>query len=161
MNSNMSALPQGLSLQVLRSLLFIPINEAASMFPNMTVKTWEKIEAGEENAPTHIVERFVHLYEWRTGQLIMLRQMLIDNPQATLSEFWPASMDQWMAIEDREPQYFRPCQSLYASLLTEFPSRFLLYPFDLQAFTLWSSGRPGTDELQAQYLAQISEPLTS
>lgn len=158
MNNCLPSIESGLTLQILRSLLFIPVNEAVSMFPNMYQQEWEDYESGRSAVPPHVLEKLNRLYAWRCNQMVMIRQLLQDNPNAALCEFWPATMNDWMAIEEREPEHFRACQSLYAALISEFPQRFKLYPFDLQAFTKWVGGRAATDALQAQYLGFMTQP---
>ncbi|CAN7641853.1 DUF1870 family protein [Acidovorax sp. LjRoot129] len=149
----------GLRIQLIRSVLFLQPAEASAMFSDMTPEKWAAIEAGQEAAPDHVIKKLENLFNWRNHQLAMTRQMMVSNPTCTLNEFWHATIDDWMAIDEREPEHFRAAQSLAASLATEYPTQFKLYPFDLAAFTAWASGRPGTDELQSHYLAMISEPM--
>lgn len=154
-NPNLSI---GLRLQVIRSVLFMQPGDVASMFPGMTTEQWSAIESGDAEATEHIIKKIEALFTWRNHQLAMTRQMLAANPKCVLSEFWHATMDDWMAIDEREPQHFRASQSLVAALATEHPTQFKLFSFDLVAFVLWANGRPATDELQSQYLSIVSEP---
>lgn len=148
----------GLRLQVIRSVLFIPPSEASSMFRGITLDDWSAMESGEVAVPPEVLQKFDSLFTWRNHQLAISRQMIESNPNCQLSEFWHATMDDWMAIDEREPEHFRVSQSLSATLAIEFPSHFKLYPFDLTAFSTWAMGRPATDELQAEYLAFVSDP---
>lgn len=147
-----------LYLQVLRNVLFLSQYEAASLFPNMTLDQWNEIESGRSPAPPMVMDKFRAIFEYRNKQLVMYRQMIDSNPLARFDEFWFRTMDDWMAIDEHEPEGFRVTQSLNAALATEYPSRFKLYPFDLQGLTAWACGRPVTEELVAEYLGFVSVP---
>lgn len=158
MNISTSVLGPAIKLQMMRLLLCLPVNEAASMYFNMSEKQWHDFEAGRAPIPAQVIDKLESLYAWRCGQLVIMRQLFIERPEATMFEFWPRTMDDWMAIEGNEPEHFRPCQSLYTALASEYPKHFRLLPFDLQAFTQWVAGRRATLELQSQYLALLTEP---
>ena len=151
----------GLRLQVIRSVLQIPAAEAASMFSGMTEDMWVAMENGEQPPPDHVTRKLDVLFSWRNHQLAMTRQLIANNPTCHLSEFWHRSMDDWMAIDEREPEHFRVTQSLVAALATEYPAQYKVFPFDLAAFTTWADGRHATEELQAQYLGEVTEPVSS
>ena len=152
--------PGSLYLQVLRNVLFLSPHEAASLFPNMTVDQWNDIESGRAPASEVVVDKFKSIFEYRNKQLVMYRQVIESNPTARFDAFWFRTMDDWMAIEEHEPEGYRVTQSLNASLATEYPSRFELYPFDLAGLTAWARGRPATEELLAEYLGFLSTPRT-
>lgn len=154
-SKNVSA---GLRLQVIRSVLHISVAEAASMFRDQTPESWMDMESGDVAIPEPVIKKFDSLFMWRNHQLVMTRQIFEKHPACQLNEFWHPTMDDWMAIDEREPEHFRVAQSLAAALAIEFPTQFKLYPFDLAAFTTWARGRTATDELQAQYLAFVSDP---
>ena len=158
MSMNQRNEPGCVYLQVLRNTLFLSPNEAASLFPNMTLDHWNNIESGRSPAPSMVMDRFNAIFEYRNKQLVMYRQMIESSPNARFDEFWFQTMDDWMAIDDHEPEGFRVTQSLNASLATEYPSRFKLYPFDLVGFTAWACGRPATAELLSEYLGFVSSP---
>lgn len=146
----------GLRLQVIRSILQIPTAEAASMFRGMTEEKWVAMESGDLPVPAHVTKKLDTLFSWRNHQIAMTRQLIVNNPTCRLSEFWHRSMDDWMAIDEREPEHFRVTQSLVATLATEHPAQYKVFPFDLAAFTAWACGRHATEELQAQYLAMVT-----
>lgn len=158
MSMNQRIEPGSVYLQVLRNILFLSPNEAASLFPNMTVDHWNNIESGRLPAPSIVMDRFNAIFEYRNKQLVMYRQMIESSSTARFDAFWFQSMDDWMAIDEHEPEGFRVTQSLNASLATEYPSRFKLYPFDLAGLTAWARGRPATEELLAEYLGSLATP---
>lgn len=146
-----------IKLQLFRMLLCLPINEAASMFANMSEQHWRAFEDGLAPVPAHVMDKLEALYKWRCDQIVIMRSVLTMSPDAQVFEFWPQNMDDWMAIDGNEPEHFRPCQSLYAAIVSEFPKQFHLIPFNLQAFTTWARNRPATLELQSEFLAHVTE----
>lgn len=158
MNKPSAGMQSAIKLQLFRMLLCLPVNEAASMFVNMSEQHWRDLEAGLAPVPSQVLDKMESLYTWRCDQIVIMRSVLSMSPDAQVFEFWPQNMDDWMAIEGNEPEHFRPCQSLYAAIMAEYPKQFTLIPFDLQAFSAWAHSRPATLELQSEYLAYLTEP---
>ncbi|EHL24796.1 hypothetical protein KYG_00742 [Acidovorax sp. NO-1] len=117
-----------------------------------------EINTGRMEPPKHVLKKLNELFVARNDQIEMVRKVFESVPGATYDEFWHRTMDEWMAIDEREPEQFRVVQSVNALLATEFPTQFKIYPFDLAEFTAWAGRRPATDELQAQYLGMITSP---
>lgn len=158
MSLNRQHVQDGLYLQVLRSTMFFTVIEASSMFPNMTAEQWMDFESGRMEPPKHVLKKLNELFAARNNQIEMVRKVFESVPGASYAEFWHRTMDEWMAIDEREPEQFRVVQSVNAQLATEFPTQFKIYPFDHAEFTAWAGRRPATDELQAQYLGMITSP---
>ena len=92
MNKHSAGMQSAIKLQLFRMLLCLPVNEAASMFVNMSEQHWRDLEAGLAPVPSQVLDKMESLYTWRCDQIVIMRSVLSMSPDAQVFEFWPSDL---------------------------------------------------------------------
>jgi len=143
-------------LEALRRLLFFSPPEAAMLVGGVSEQAWRRWEAGTRKVPSDVAIRISELAQWREAAIeSSARQIGEAPPDAQLAIVWYDTLDDWATLPNREPAFWRPQQSVCASLLAKFPSRLRLVRFDTPAYAAWLAGRQDSESMRGAWAATV------
>lgn len=142
----------GIELEALRRLLFFSPPEAATLVSQTSEQAWRRWESGARGVPADVAARVRALADWRQRAIDAAVRQIVGVPDgAAIGLLWYSSLDDWASLPGREPQFWRPQQSVIAALAAEFSSRVNLVVFDGPRYSAWLNGRIDSEAMRASW----------
>lgn len=145
---------KSVELEALRRLLFFSPPEAATLVSQTSEQAWRRWESGARGVPADVAARVRALADWRQRAIdAAVRQIVAAPDGAAIGLLWYSSLDDWASLPGREPQFWRPQQSVIAALVAEFSSRVNLVVFDGPRYSAWLNGRIDSEAMRASWVS--------
>lgn len=146
------------TLQALRRLLLFSVEEAATMIGGVSPRSWQYWERGERPVPPDVAGTMEELCAWRLKAIASSDWTMAEHQKkhgydAKIALVWYQTLDDWLTINDREPQYWRPQCSVVAELAARRGAN--LVTFDGPAYAAWLGNRKDGEQLRAAWAAAI------
>lgn len=156
------------TMQALRRLLFFSRPEAALLVAasaerpdGVSDRAWRQWEDGERNIPADVARNLSALAAWRetalAGAMAAIRKQEAERGAAERVDLiWYETIDDWISLPGREPELFRPQQSVCAALAAAIPA-VRLVPFDGPAYATWLCGRGDSELMRSQWAGSAAD----
>ena len=153
------------TLQALRRLLFFTRQEAASLIAasdehplGVSERSWRMWEDGTRLIPDDVIEVITRLINWREraidAGLSQIEAMAVSRGEATtISLVWYDTHEDWMSLVGREPLFYRPHQSVVATIAAASESCRLV-GFNADHYTAWLGTRHDREQMRSLWAAQ-------
>lgn len=147
---------QNTELEALRRLLFFSPPEAAMLVGGVSEQAWRRWEAGARKVPDDVARRILDLARWRAASIEASARQIVEAPtDAQLALVWYDRLDDWATLPNREPAFWRPQQSVCASLLEKFHGRLRLVRFNALDYAVWLNGRQDSESMRGAWAATV------
>ena len=146
----------GITLQALRSLLFLSVPEAARMIGNCQERTWRYWEADRGAAPDDVSYTIRRLSDFRTKLIaqtsaqISLMKSDHGEPDSIRLTYY-STLDDWMTQYGADPVYWRPHCAAMAEIALD--KNVQLIKFDSAAYSKWLAGRNDNQAMRGEWAA--------
>lgn len=142
-------------VEALRRLLFFSVPEAAALVGGVSEQAWRRWEAGSRAVPADVAHRLRGLADWRRAAIDAAARQIGAAPEGTaVALIWYGILDDWATTPGREPELWRPQQSVVAALAGRFPDRCALVEFNGCAYAAWLGGRQDNETTRAEWAAR-------
>lgn len=146
------------TLQALRRLLFFTTPEAAALVGGVSERSWRMWEDGTRTIKPDVIDRMQSLLQWRNLALSAARSLYDDQktliPESEKLELvlvWYDTIEDWMTLQGREPQVWRPHCSVIAQLCAEYGA--VAVKFNGPAYSRWLSNRADSEQMRGEWAA--------
>jgi Domain of unknown function (DUF1870) len=148
-----------IELQALRRLLFFSVAEAARWVAATPQKskganprTWQRWEAGTEDIPGYVVAKLREMCIWRQNALAAALRSMQGSDDVAAAVY--ASAEEWLSLEGRLFDYWRPHCSVVAELAA-YGARLVV--FDLVRYKKWLGKKQDSETARAEWAAGLSQ----
>lgn len=152
----------GVTLQALRRLLFFSVEEAARIVGGASPRAWQHWERGVRAVPADVRDSLLGLAAWRAHAVEQTLALIRDRSAelaggaapASLVLIWYATLDDWITLPDREPQFWRPHCSVVAEVAAAHPDIVGIITFNAVSYAAWLGHRKDTADLRALWASR-------